>query len=202
MTAGIVMGVMLIPYVSSLSDDIINAVPQSMRDGSYGLGATKSETVKQVVIPPRCRASPAPSCWPRRAAIGETMIVVDGGSCGQDVVQPVRGDDHGDREDRQPAHRGHRLRLARRPWLPSRLRASPCSSSRSLNVLRALHCPQAGSGTIRRPTSSSSPRRPSRNPPARSTRPTRGPGAAPAWKPAASTASRRSLSARWRCWCC
>jgi phosphate transport system permease protein len=44
MTAGIVMGIMLIPFVSSLSDDIINAVPQAMRDGSYGLGATQSET--------------------------------------------------------------------------------------------------------------------------------------------------------------
>uniref|UniRef100_UPI0035C8657A PstC family ABC transporter permease n=1 Tax=Citreimonas sp. TaxID=3036715 RepID=UPI0035C8657A len=44
MTAGLVMGIMLIPFVSSLSDDIINAVPQSLRDGSYGLGATQSET--------------------------------------------------------------------------------------------------------------------------------------------------------------
>jgi phosphate transport system permease protein len=51
MTAGIVMGIMLIPFVSSLSDDIINAVPQSMRDGSYGLGATQSETIKQVILP-------------------------------------------------------------------------------------------------------------------------------------------------------
>ncbi|MGB1209491.1 MAG: phosphate ABC transporter permease subunit PstC, partial [Paracoccaceae bacterium] len=51
MTAGLVMGVMLIPFVSSLSDDIINAVPQSLRDGSYGLGATQSETIKQVVLP-------------------------------------------------------------------------------------------------------------------------------------------------------
>ena len=51
MTAGLVMGIMLIPFVSSLSDDIINAVPQSMRDGSYGLGATKSETIKQVILP-------------------------------------------------------------------------------------------------------------------------------------------------------
>ena len=51
MTAGLVMGIMLIPFISSLSDDIINAVPQSMRDGSYGLGATKSETIRQVIIP-------------------------------------------------------------------------------------------------------------------------------------------------------
>ena len=51
LTAGLVMGIMLIPFVSSLSDDIINAVPQSLRDGSFGLGATHSETVRQVVLP-------------------------------------------------------------------------------------------------------------------------------------------------------
>jgi phosphate transport system permease protein len=48
LTAGAVMGIMLIPFVSSLSDDILNAVPQSLRDGSYAMGATKSETVKEV----------------------------------------------------------------------------------------------------------------------------------------------------------
>ena len=51
LAAGLVMGIMIIPFVSSLSDDVINAVPQAMRDGSYGLGATKSETIKQVIIP-------------------------------------------------------------------------------------------------------------------------------------------------------
>ena len=51
LTAGLVMGIMLIPFVSSLSDDIINAVPQSLRDGSYGLGATQSETIKRVMLP-------------------------------------------------------------------------------------------------------------------------------------------------------
>ena len=64
LTAGLVMGVMLIPFVSSLSDDIINAVPQAMRDGSLGLGATKSETIRQVVIPPLCPALSARSFWP------------------------------------------------------------------------------------------------------------------------------------------
>ena len=47
LTAGLVMGIMLIPFVSSLSDDIITAVPRAMRDGSLGLGATRSETIKQ-----------------------------------------------------------------------------------------------------------------------------------------------------------
>ena len=49
--AGLVMGIMIIPFVSSLSDDVMNAVPQSLRDGSYALGATKSETIRQVVVP-------------------------------------------------------------------------------------------------------------------------------------------------------
>ena len=48
LAAGFVMGIMIIPFVSSLSDDVINAVPQSLRDGAYGLGATKSETIRQV----------------------------------------------------------------------------------------------------------------------------------------------------------
>src|SRR5690606_28577245 len=49
--AGLVMGIMIIPFVSSLSDDVITAVPQALRDGSYGLGATRSETNRQVVLP-------------------------------------------------------------------------------------------------------------------------------------------------------
>lgn len=77
-TAGIVMGVMLIPFVSSLSDDIINAVPQSMRDGSYGLGATKSETIRQVVIPAALPGIVGAILLAASRAIGETMIVVMG----------------------------------------------------------------------------------------------------------------------------
>ncbi len=63
LAAGLVMGIMIIPFVSSLSDDVINAVPQSMRDGSYALGATKSETIRKVFCPPPCPASSAVSCW-------------------------------------------------------------------------------------------------------------------------------------------
>ena len=51
LAAGLIMGVMIIPYISSLSDDVINSVPQSLREGSYAIGATKSETIKKVVIP-------------------------------------------------------------------------------------------------------------------------------------------------------
>lgn len=77
-TAGVVMGVMLIPFVSSLSDDIINAVPQAMRDGSYGLGATKSETVRMVVLPAALPGIAGAILLAASRAIGETMIVVLG----------------------------------------------------------------------------------------------------------------------------
>lgn len=78
MTAGLVMGIMLIPFVSSLSDDIINAVPQSMRDGSLGLGATHSETIKQVVVPAALPGIVGAILLAASRAIGETMIVVLG----------------------------------------------------------------------------------------------------------------------------
>lgn len=78
MTAGLVMGIMLIPFVSSLSDDIINAVPQSMRDGSFGLGATQSETVKQVILPAALPGIVGAILLAASRAIGETMIVVMG----------------------------------------------------------------------------------------------------------------------------
>lgn len=78
MTAGVVMGIMLIPYVSSLSDDIINAVPQALRDGSYGLGATQSETIRQVVFPAALPGIVGAILMAASRAIGETMIVVLG----------------------------------------------------------------------------------------------------------------------------
>ena len=76
MAAGLVMGVMIIPFVSSLSDDVINAVPQSMRDGALALGATKSETIKQVVIPAALPGIVGGVLLAVSRAIGETMIVV------------------------------------------------------------------------------------------------------------------------------
>ena len=78
MTAGLVMGIMLIPFVSSLSDDIINAVPQSMRDGSYGLGATQSETIRRVIMPAALPGIVGAVLLAASRAIGETMIVVMG----------------------------------------------------------------------------------------------------------------------------
>jgi phosphate transport system permease protein len=76
LTAGFIMGVMLIPFVSSLSDDIINAVPQSLRDGSLGLGATKSETIRRVVLPAALPGIAGAVLLASSRAIGETMIVV------------------------------------------------------------------------------------------------------------------------------
>jgi phosphate transport system permease protein len=76
MAAGLVMGVMIIPFVSSLSDDVINAVPQSLRDGAYALGATPSETVRQVVIPAAFPGIVGSLLLAVSRAIGETMIVV------------------------------------------------------------------------------------------------------------------------------
>lgn len=76
LAAGLVMGVMIIPFVSSLADDVINAVPQSMRDGAYGLGATKSETIRQVVLPAALPGIVGGVMLAISRAIGETMIVV------------------------------------------------------------------------------------------------------------------------------
>ncbi len=76
LTAGIVMGVMIIPFVSSLSDDIISAVPQSLREGSYGLGATQSETIKRVILPAALPGIVGAILLAASRAIGETMIVV------------------------------------------------------------------------------------------------------------------------------
>lgn len=76
LTAGLVMGVMLIPFVSSLSDDIITAVPRSLRDGSLGLGATRSETIKRVILPAALPGIVGALLLTASRAIGETMIVV------------------------------------------------------------------------------------------------------------------------------
>lgn len=76
LAAGLVMGVMIIPFVSSLSDDVINAVPQSLRDGALGLGATKSETIRNVVIPAALPGIVGGVLLAASRAIGETMIVV------------------------------------------------------------------------------------------------------------------------------
>ena len=76
LAAGLVMGIMIIPFVSSLSDDVINAVPQALRDAAYGLGSTRSETVRQVVLPAALPGIVAAVLLAVSRAVGETMIVV------------------------------------------------------------------------------------------------------------------------------
>ena len=89
MTAGIVIGILNIPFISSLADDIINAVPQSLRDGSYGLGATKSETIRQVVLPAALPGIVGAILMAASRAIGETMIVSMGaGAAAQLSLNP------------------------------------------------------------------------------------------------------------------
>ena len=76
LAAGLVMGVMIIPFVSSLSDDVITAVPRAIRDGSLALGATRSETIRQVIIPAALPGIVGGVLLAASRAIGETMIVV------------------------------------------------------------------------------------------------------------------------------
>jgi phosphate transport system permease protein len=76
LAAGLVMGVMIIPFVSSLADDMITAVPQAMRDGAYALGATRSETIRNVVLPAALPGIVGGVLLAASRAIGETMIVV------------------------------------------------------------------------------------------------------------------------------
>jgi phosphate transport system permease protein len=76
LAAGLVMGIMIIPFVCSLSDDFINAVPQALRDGAYALGATQSETIRQVIMPAALPGVVGGILLAISRAIGETMIVV------------------------------------------------------------------------------------------------------------------------------
>ena len=76
LAAGLVMGIMIIPLISSLSDDVINAVPQAMRDASMGLGATQAETIRKVILPAAIPGIAGSLLLAASRAIGETMIVV------------------------------------------------------------------------------------------------------------------------------
>ena len=76
LAAGLVMGIMIIPFVSSISDDVINAVPRNLKDGSLGIGATKSETIIKVIIPAALPGIIGGLLLAVSRAIGETMIVV------------------------------------------------------------------------------------------------------------------------------
>ncbi|MBA1146541.1 phosphate ABC transporter permease subunit PstC [Ectothiorhodospiraceae bacterium WFHF3C12] len=73
---GIVMGIMIIPFISSLSDDVINSIPQDLREGAYALGTTKSETIKHVLLPAALPGVISAFLLGVSRALGETMIVV------------------------------------------------------------------------------------------------------------------------------
>ena len=76
LAAGVTMGVMIIPFVSSLSDDALNAVPRSLREGSLAMGATESETIRKVMVPAALPGIVGAFLLAVSRAIGETMIVV------------------------------------------------------------------------------------------------------------------------------
>ena len=76
LAAGLVMGIMIIPLISSLSDDVINAVPDALREASLAMGATQAETIKKVIIPAAMPGIAGSFLLAASAAIGETMIVV------------------------------------------------------------------------------------------------------------------------------
>ncbi|MEX1082504.1 MAG: phosphate ABC transporter permease subunit PstC [Halofilum sp. (in: g-proteobacteria)] len=76
LAAGLVMGIMIIPFISSLSDDVINSVPDALREGSYALGTTRSETIRQIVLPAALPGIISAFLLAVSRALGETMIVV------------------------------------------------------------------------------------------------------------------------------
>ncbi|BCX87945.1 phosphate transport system permease protein [Methylomarinovum tepidoasis] len=76
LAAGLVMGIMIIPFVSSLADDALTAVPRSLREGAYGLGATQAETITGVLLPAALPGIVSGMLLAVSRAIGETMIVV------------------------------------------------------------------------------------------------------------------------------
>lgn len=90
LAAGLVMGIMIIPFISSLSDDVIHAVPQSLREGSYALGATKAETIKRVIVTAALPGIVGGILLAISRAIGETMIVVMAAGLGANLtVNPL-----------------------------------------------------------------------------------------------------------------
>ena len=113
LAAGLVMGVMIIPFVSSMADDSIAAVPQAMRDGSLAMGATTNETIRRVLLP-----AALPGIVDDRGHGGRRR--------GKPIRQPARGDDHGDFPDRRHADRRRKLR-------------SPGDAERLRARLRAVH---------------------------------------------------------------
>lgn len=92
LSAGLVMGIMILPYVSSLSEDAMRAVPMLLREGSYGLGANKTTTAFRVVFPAALSGIAASYVLAISRAVGETMIVaIAGGNQARLTLDPTRG---------------------------------------------------------------------------------------------------------------
>ena len=89
LAAGGVMGIMIIPFISSLSDDVITAVPQSLRDGALGLGSTRAETMLRVVLPAAFPGLVGAFLLAVSRAVGETMIVVMAGVAANLTINPL-----------------------------------------------------------------------------------------------------------------
>ena len=106
LSAGLVMGVMLMPTVASLSEDAMGAVPRDLRDGAYALGSTKVQVATRIVVPAAVSGIVASFVLAISRAVGETMIVLDrDGAAAQPHLRPARG---GRGDDR--VHRRHRRR--------------------------------------------------------------------------------------------
>ena len=111
-SAGIVVGILIIPLVSSMSEDALHAVPTALREASYGLGATKLETVLKVVMPAALSGILAAFIVAVSRAIGETMIVGDRGwRWAQLQLQSLRLGRDDDRAYRAHQRRRPELRL-------------------------------------------------------------------------------------------
>ena len=138
LAAGLVMGMMIVPLISSLSDDIINAVPQSLRDGSYAMGATKSETIKRVVLP---GSASGHRLGLHAGHLARHRRNHDRGhgrrACRQSLGQSAGRRHHHHRADRNPAGGRPGIRLAPRHCRPSRW--ASCSSS-SPSPSTTSHC--------------------------------------------------------------
>ena len=111
LAAGLVMGVMIIPFVSSLSDDAIRAVPRALRDGSLAMGATRAETMTRVLLPAALPGIMGGILLALSRAIGETMIVVmAAGLIASMTINPLELGHHRHRADRDAPGRRQRLR--------------------------------------------------------------------------------------------
>ena len=135
MAAGLVMGVMIIPFVSSMADDSIAAVPQAMRDGSLAMGATTSETVKKVLVPAALPGIIAGVMLAISRAIGETMIVVMAAGAAANMSLNPFASATTVTFQISALLTGKARPITRRRWPPSRsgwcCSASPCCSTSS-----------------------------------------------------------------------